>query len=46
MDMSEHEWIKHLQRLEKMFRISYPTGTSKEFIVWVCSNYGYTVDAD
>lgn len=40
--MHEHEWIKLLQRLEKMFRESYPNGTSKEFVAWVCSNYGYT----
>lgn len=47
MDMiQEHEWIKLLQKLEKMFREGYPNGTSKEFVRWVCSNYGYKMDAD
>lgn len=44
--MSEHEWIKHIKKLEKMFRQSYPNGTSKEFITWLCNTYGYAVDGD
>lgn len=44
MDLKEHEWIKHLKKLEELFRQSYPTGTSKEFVQWVYSNYGYTYE--
>lgn len=49
MDMKtlkEHEWISEIKRLEKLFRESYPNGTSKEFVNWICSVYGYKVDAD
>lgn len=44
--MTESEWIKQIKKLEKMFRQSFPNGTSKEFVNWICSVYGYEVDGD
>jgi hypothetical protein len=44
--LHEYEWINEIKRLEKLFRESYPNGTSKEFINWMCSVYGYKVDVD
>lgn len=44
--MTESEWIKQIKKLEKMFRESFPNGTSTEFVNWICSVYGYEVDGD
>lgn len=44
--LSEHEWIANIKRLEKLFKESYPNGTSTDFVRWVCSVYGYEFDAD
>lgn len=44
--MTESEWIKQIKKLEKMFRESFPNGTSTEFVSWICSVYGYEVDGD
>ena len=39
--MQEHAWIANLKRLEKLFKESFPNGTSTEFVNWICSVYGY-----
>lgn len=44
--LHEHEWIANLQRLEKLFKESFPNGTSTDFVRWVCSVYGYKFNAD
>lgn len=44
MDMKhEFEWIANLYRLERLFKESYPNGTSEQFVNWVHSVYGYEI---
>lgn len=44
MDLTkEHEWLRQLERLCKMYQQSFPEGDAGHFVTWVFSNYGYVL---
>lgn len=44
MDLTkDYEWLRHLERLYKIYQESYPSTDAGHFITWIFSNYGYVL---